>query len=125
DEFIVHGLSPKYHCGGRNGRDAFTATDKTNLLIRRRLDGAALDVDRKEFGERLSHGLPVRTYLRRLGDDGNIGIHDRAAVVADNVCSMLQEDPGGNALPLRVRWREVIADIAGAAGGEQCVGQRM
>ena len=46
-------------------------------------------------------------------------------LVANDPGRVLEKDARGGTLPLRIGRREMIADIAGAAGGKQRIGQRM
>ena len=63
--------------------------------------------------------------LGASADQGHVDIGDAAAARAHQPRRMLDEEAGGGAPPLRIGGREMRADIAGAAGGEQRVGQGM
>ena len=47
----------------------------------------------------------------------------RPPLAPDDLHGPLDEDAGGGALPLRIAGREMVADIAGAAGRQQRIGQ--
>ena len=60
-------------------------------------------------------------------DVTNVKIRTRyqAAGGTDLACGIGEKDVGGSAFPLWIAGREMVADIAGADGAEQRVGERM
>ena len=106
--------------------DAFLAADEAQPLVGRRLDRDA--VRRRSP----SISASAATMAARCGptfgasaDQRHVGIGDPAAARAHQRRRMLDEDARGRALPLRIGGRKMRADVAGAAGGEQRVGQGM
>ena len=111
---------------GRGDRgNALAPADKTDLLVGRCLDRAALQRNPQHGGQVFPHRQPMRADFRRFGDQRDIGIHDGAAVIGDDFGRMFEKDAGSCSPPLRIgRWK-VVADIARAAGGKQRVRQSM
>lgn len=67
----------------------------------------------------------MRPQLRRLADEGGVDMVDPAAARLDQSARMLDKEGGGGAAPLRIRGREVDADIALSDRAEQRVGDRV
>ena len=67
----------------------------------------------------------MRPDLWLLANDGAIDMVDQPAGITDRGRRVNQEQIGSGALPLRVGWREMLADVAEPGGAEQRVGDRM
>ena len=61
---------------------------------------------------RCLHGGLVRSDLRRFADDGEVDVGEFAAVFAHQLGSVCQKARRIRAAPLRVAWREMLADVA-------------
>jgi hypothetical protein len=99
--------------------------DEADHLVCSRLYRAAFERNAENAGKCLAHLKPVRTDLRSFGNQGNVCIHDHAASLAHDAGRMGEEDLRGGAAPLWIRRREMIADVAGAAGRQQGIGECM
>ena len=67
----------------------------------------------------------MRADLRPFADHGHVAMGNDAALVGDQAAGMGQELVGGGTAPALVGRREMLADIAGADGAQDGIGQRM
>src|SRR5215213_8481374 len=67
----------------------------------------------------------MRTDFRLLRDDGDVNMIDDTAAFHDEFRCMSKKQVGRRALPLRVQWREVLADVTEPCRSQQCVGNGM
>ncbi len=134
----VYGLQEVHHkadargirSGQPHGRrretgDAFAAPGKAELLARRRLDRDAADIEAGDLGDTAAHRLAVRADLRRFADERRVEMDDRAAARTHTFGRMGEEHLRRRALPLRVRRREMLADVALGERAIDRVGKRV
>ena len=67
----------------------------------------------------------MRADARLLAYDGDIGMRDHAATTRNKARCMTQEDGTFRTLPLHVRRRKMLANIALANGTQNGIGKRM
>ncbi len=71
------------------------------------------------------HGGAMRADLGPFADDGDVEGQQPAAALGDQCCGMGEKSAGIGTPPARIAGREMLADIAGADGAQDGVGQRM
>jgi tRNA-dihydrouridine synthase B len=65
------------------------------------------------------------TDARRLADDRDVDMGDHAAALFDQRPRAIEEQRRGRAAPLRVGWREMVANVAAADRAENGIRQRV
>ena len=78
-----------------------------------------------DLGDAGAHGVAVRRDPGPFGDQRHVELGDHAAAGGDAGDGVGEEAVGGGAAPLRVGWREMLADVAVADGAEHGIGERM
>ena len=79
----------------------------------------------EQLGDPGGHGCAVRADPRLLADQRDVDMLDAAARGRDKVTGVRQKDGRIGARPARLARGEMAADVAGADGAEQRVGQRV
>ncbi len=74
---------------------------------------------------RSPHRLRVRADLGPFADHGDIGIAQAPAARMQQAHAVIEELRAVGALPARIRWREMLADVAQRQRAEQGVAQRV
>ena len=124
-------LEPARHPGGSRtvavARHAIPSRrpGKSQPLGRRRLDGDAADVEAGDPGDAGAHRFAMRADLRRLANERRIEADGDPAARANARRRMGEEHMRSRALPLRVRRREMGADVAFGERAVDRVGKRV
>src|SRR6476620_11592651 len=103
--------------------DALAATGGAEAFGGRRLDADGIAVDAEVQRDQAAHRVRVRADLRALADHGDVGVADAPTARAQQRIAVAQEGAAVGALPLRIRRREVAADVTQRRGAEHRVAQ--
>ena len=117
-------IDHQHRCRCKCG-DAFAPAGEAQAFGGGRLDADAALLEAQQLGDAPTHGVAVRRDPGGLAQEGDVDVADHPAAGAYKSKGLAQEDGGGGALPARVRVGEVLADVAGADGAEQRVGERV
>ena len=103
-------------------REGLAATKLTETLVCLALDAHAIDRHAEHRREVGAHLIDVRRELRLFEDDGGVDVADREAFRVHHLDGPAQQVDARGALPLRIGVGEMAADVAGARGAEDRVG---
>ena len=105
--------------------DAFPPPDRAQFFHCGGFDPDPIGRDRQDFRDAGLHGRTMRPDLGSLCQERDIDIHDPTAALSHPAGGIRKEQVRRRTFPLRIGWREMLADIAVANGAEQRVCQRM
>ena len=107
----AHRSLRQIHTRHRHGRDAFLASQKTELLVRRGLDADPPRIDAQRLGNVQLHRVNVRRDFGRLRQESGIDVDNFAIVKTDLSRRFLQENLARRVLPARIGIRKKMADV--------------
>ena len=101
------------------------ATGEAEFLGGGGFDGDILDIDLHDASQASLHLLDVGIEFGAFGSDGDVGIAELVALVADELHGVGQENLTVDALEVGRRVGEVVSDVAHVGCSQQSIAQGM